>query len=479
MQLRHPGIVLVAVLVSGCEDELARIGDEPGVVPESGAEGEGENPGQEGEGEGEGGTTDDGSCPDNALHESGRCLLDSFPCSGLRRGDDICVQDPEDPNSALCCLPHRPMLEGFACPVVIGGEDYKECWVGCGGPDFVPTERGPGWCREGVGEPEPVCTFGQDQTCNDSPLVSALWGRCEEDGTCTCFEGLEVNPETGRCRPVEPECDLTECPCGDEALCHPAGHCFCPCQTDDECGEGNVCIDGACFPVGEDGCQEEDTRPCGLEVGECRPGVQTCIRCRWGPCEGATVPDIERCYDGRDDDCDGEVDEDPPCEPVCHQLEPGCPRTNRACWDTDCDGLPDNTDNCPGHHNPGQIDADGDGIGDACDNCACFNPEQTDVDHDGVGDDCECVWPVEEVCNGRDDDEDGDVDEDEGICPEGSTCRSGWCSPPCQEAPCRRPQGECRGEGWCFPLCWERCPDGLTCDGDFGECVSWCEVGGR
>ena len=202
MQLRHPGIVLVAVLVSGCEDELARIGDEPGVVPESGAEGEGENPGQEGEGEGEGGTTDDGSCPDNALHESGRCLLDSFPCSGLRRGDDICVQDPEDPNSALCCLPHRPMLEGFACPVVIGGEDYKECWVGCGGPDFVPTERGPGWCREGVGEPEPVCTFGQDQTCNDSPLVSSLWGRCEEDGTCTCFEGLEVNPETGRCRPA-------------------------------------------------------------------------------------------------------------------------------------------------------------------------------------------------------------------------------------------------------------------------------------
>jgi len=35
--------------------------------------------------------------------------------------------------------------------------------------------------------------------------------------------------------------------------------------------------------------------------------------------------------------------------------------------DTDGDGVPDETDNCPDTHNPDQTDSDGDGIGDACD----------------------------------------------------------------------------------------------------------------
>ena len=37
--------------------------------------------------------------------------------------------------------------------------------------------------------------------------------------------------------------------------------------------------------------------------------------------------------------------------------------------DTDGDGVPDSTDNCPNTPNPTQADADGDGVGDACDAC--------------------------------------------------------------------------------------------------------------
>jgi hypothetical protein len=59
--------------------------------------------------------------------------------------------------------------------------------------------------------------------------------------------------------------------------------------------------------------------------------------------------------------------------------------------DTDGDGIPDSTDNCPDVYNTDQNDLDADGIGDLCDNCPNdYNPDQTDSDVDGIGDECEC-----------------------------------------------------------------------------------------
>jgi len=43
------------------------------------------------------------------------------------------------------------------------------------------------------------CSFGADQTCNDDPRVSSLWGRCLKDATCECHEGFVANPVTGKC----------------------------------------------------------------------------------------------------------------------------------------------------------------------------------------------------------------------------------------------------------------------------------------
>lgn len=58
--------------------------------------------------------------------------------------------------------------------------------------------------------------------------------------------------------------------------------------------------------------------------------------------------------------------------------------------DSDGDGFPNATDNCPSVFNPGQEDGDGDLIGDACDNCpAFFNSSQSDADADGIGDGCD------------------------------------------------------------------------------------------
>jgi|GEM_PF-722020 outer membrane protein assembly factor BamB len=58
--------------------------------------------------------------------------------------------------------------------------------------------------------------------------------------------------------------------------------------------------------------------------------------------------------------------------------------------DSDGDGLPDESDNCPYAYNPEQEDADGDEIGDACDNCEnTNNPDQADFDSDEIGDACD------------------------------------------------------------------------------------------
>ncbi|MCX5885744.1 MAG: thrombospondin type 3 repeat-containing protein [Proteobacteria bacterium] len=63
---------------------------------------------------------------------------------------------------------------------------------------------------------------------------------------------------------------------------------------------------------------------------------------------------------------------------------------NQPYTDTDNDGVPDYSDNCPTVSNPGQEDTDGDGFGDACDNCPnTCNIQQLDADNDGIGDVCD------------------------------------------------------------------------------------------
>ena len=107
--------------------------------------------------------------------------------------------------------------------------------------------------------------------------------------------------------------------------------------------------------------------------------------------------------DGKDNNCNGLIDEG-------HPDTDGDKNADCLDDDDDNDGLPDTQDNCPLVANPGQADWDKDGQGDACD---------LDDDNDGDPDetDCKPVDPaisslVSEVCNGHDDDCDGKVDEE-------------------------------------------------------------------
>jgi hypothetical protein len=150
---------------------------------------------------------------------------------------------------------------------------------------------------------------------------------------------------------------------------------------------------------------------CGVtEVGACEFGTQTCLSGVWGTCSGNIDPRPETCDGILDEDCDGEIDE-------------GCQCFNGQ------------TNTCGVSH-----------IG-ACiyGTATCFNGTWGDC----VGN----IDPVIEICNGLDDDCDGQVDEN--------------LSTQCGVSNV----GACRyGTQACFNGSWQNCignidPTAETCDG--------------
>lgn len=138
-------------------------------------------------------------------------------------------------------------------------------------------------------------------------------------------------------------------------------------------------------------------------IGICRDGVQTCRDQRWGPCEGEILPEAEVC-DGLDRNCNGIVDDgvrnacgtcgDPPPEICGDGLDNNCNGViDEGC---DCDGREQqpcfsgppsalNFGECRG----GVMDCQPDGTWGPC-----------------IGE----ILPQPEVCDGRDNDCDGVID---------------------------------------------------------------------
>ena len=124
------------------------------------------------------------------------------------------------------------------------------------------TDQGTGGAANGY--PNPGCTYGADQTCNDDPSVSAIWGQCDQNGYCTCNSGYVINPATGKCNTYDQTVCYSPTQNIDKAYVDRAFGCNCNPTTDTVpwCGidSQGLRVRLYCTAAGE--WQSEDTSAC-------------------------------------------------------------------------------------------------------------------------------------------------------------------------------------------------------------------------
>ncbi|MEZ4296407.1 MAG: MopE-related protein [Polyangiaceae bacterium] len=289
---------------------------------------------------------------------------------------------------------------------------------------------------QGGSQPQPEVCDGIDNDCDgvvdDAPLAdgppAGMNGCWNEPGNCCSFANLAWCPPPGA--NCNDKGSLTA-PCIQGALaCAGAAGWVCqnPKGPAPETCDG---IDNDCNGSADDGNLPGVGGVCGADTGECQTGI---IVCNAGvlDCDGDVPPAPEAC-DGLDNDCDGTIDNGIPLGGACTPV-----------YDTNA--YPGDRANPPCQ--PGVLQCDGAG------GLLCVG---------GIG-------PSPEVCDGIDNDCDGDVDE-VGAGPDGIDGSANPLPPPDGNIgePCGVNQGICIEGQWA-------CDNGLfVCLGGQGPGIEECD----
>ncbi len=339
--------------------------------------------------------------------------------------------------------------------------------------------------NDGYGNPAGMIRFcpGQEQPgyvqnaddCDDSSFaVNPGFGERCDGKDSNCDGEVDNNCVNTACTEDEIN-QVVNGEFGVSSGCLKAGMALVNCMQTNHCGEllspDLDCMRAHCASEWETAmgsippeCHSGDTRPCGTDEGECRTGIETCSTGNtWsGICDGEIPPEPEIC-DGLDNNCDGVVDnpETPQwcldadgdryvdgCVEECEQpgdewipyttilAEGDCddrdPEINYGAQEL-CDGIDNDCD--------GTIDENFPNLATVCDTGMQGACKEGIFVCSSAGDTVVCqqtVWPEPEICDGIDNDCDGDVDEDlngsgeacdtglQGICGPGTmTCIGG------------------------------------------------------
>jgi hypothetical protein len=137
----------------------------------------------------------------------------------------------------------------------------------------------------------------------------------DNTGVCGCNPGTDTqtcvnNPDWDICTPGTQVCNANGDgweQCLGSVECDPAI---------EECAANPdpFIIGWVCVPIGGPApCNTGDTQPCTIpgNQGICQYGFETCVGGVWGPCDTSEPGEYPEICNGLDDDCDGEIDEDP------------------------------------------------------------------------------------------------------------------------------------------------------------------------